>query len=518
MAIDIDSAIIRNPLVVAPDTSVSSAIAHMANLQPKADDIAIEHTVENSNGGLCPYGLKERLTCVVVVDAGQVCGLLTERDVVCLCAQNVSLDKVMIRDVVVPHVVTLYEADFTELGVALQLLQRHNIRHLPLLDAQNRLTGLVTQTTLQSSSNFRKGGLANEASKLGTQQLTNQGIEKEQCYQDYNSYIKDVNAALRRSEAEKRAILSAIPDYLFCVDVNGIYRKVVTYQKEITLFSENLDPVGLSMAEVLPEEIATQQLTYAKEALQTGELKAYEHQVRLGDQIRDEEVRVIKSGEDEVLFIVRDISDRKRAERQLQRLIEGTAATTGQDFFPVLVRCIAEALDVAYALVTELIDGELHALAFWACGALHAPISYHPVKTPCDLVLQKGRFYCAKLLREHFPEDLDLVAMEAESYLGIALYDTEGNAIGDLCILDTQPIQAPQRAEQILRVFAARATAELERQRAMSALQLLNQSLEAKVVERTAELQEREQFLQTVLDTFPGINFLEGSKFCLSRL
>lgn len=103
-----------------------------------------------------------------------------------------------------------------------------------------------------------------------------------------------------------------------------IYQEVVTYHPEITLFPKDLDPVGLSMAEVLPADIAAQQMDYLTEALHTGTLKTYEHQICMGDQIRDEEVRVLKSGEDEVLFMVRDISDRKQAERQLQNLIEGT--------------------------------------------------------------------------------------------------------------------------------------------------------------------------------------------------
>ena len=43
----------------------------------------------------------------------------------------------------------------------------------------------------------------------------------------------------------------------------------------------------------------------------------------------------------------------------------------------------------------------------------------------------------------------------------------------------------------------------IERDRATQALQQLNQDLENRVQVRTQELQEREQFLQTVLDTFP---------------
>ncbi|NJN20503.1 MAG: PAS domain S-box protein [Leptolyngbya sp. RL_3_1] len=218
-------------------------------------------------------------------------------------------------------------------------------------------------------------------------------------------------AALVQSEARNQAIIAALPDYLFCVGADGLYRDVVTYKPEITLFPAEFDPVGLSMTDVLPADVARKQLNYLAETLQTGTLHTYEQQIQIGDQVRDEEVRVVKSGPDEALFMVRDISERARleaerqqAEQQLQTLIEGTAATTGQDFFPALVSHIAQALQVSYALVTEQVGSELRTLGFWANGALqptylygiaHTPVnrSWHrgnsTTQTPCKAVFRK---------------------------------------------------------------------------------------------------------------------------------
>ncbi|MEO0456140.1 MAG: PAS domain S-box protein [Cyanobacteria bacterium P01_A01_bin.114] len=197
------------------------------------------------------------------------------------------------------------------------------------------------------------------------------------------------------------------------------------------------------------------------------------------------------------------IQELNQAERQLQSLIAGTAASTGKAFFPALVRHIAEALNVSCAIVTEAVDEVLHPLAVWVNGALQPHVPFTFEKTPCEYVLKNGEFFCESAVQQRFPEDLDLAEMVAESYLGIALRNTQGAVMGSLCILDQQPIQNQQRATQILRVFAARAAAELERQRATTALEKLNQALEAQVAARTAALREREQFLQTVLDTFP---------------
>ena len=194
--------------------------------------------------------------------------------------------------------------------------------------------------------------------------------------------------------------------------------------------------------------------------------------------------------------IMRDISEAKeretalmRSENTLQNLVAGTAAVTGDDFFPALAKHIAEALHVKYALVTELVGDQLHALAFWAHGAIQPPINYFPAYTPCEIALRNGEFICESMVQQLFPDDLDLITMQAHSYMGISLKDANGEAIGNLCILDTQPLQDTERIGNILQVFAARASAELQRKFANEALFQLNHSLENRVIERTSQLE-----------------------------
>ena len=126
--------------------------------------------------------------------------------------------------------------------------------------------------------------------------------------------------ALQQSEAKSQAILAAIPDYLVRIGVDGMYRELVMPEREFALVSPH-GLAGRAMTEVLSKEVADRQQYYLERALQTGELQVYEQTVQIGDRTQEEEVRVIQSGVDEALFIIRDISDRKRAEKVLQQTL-----------------------------------------------------------------------------------------------------------------------------------------------------------------------------------------------------
>jgi PAS domain S-box-containing protein len=180
-------------------------------------------------------------------------------------------------------------------------------------------------------------------------------------------------------------------------------------------------------------------------------------------------------GKEYNLAFARDITDRKRAETALKSLVAGTAAVTGGEFFSALVQHLAAALGVRYALVTEGVGepiGKARTLAFWAGDKLGENFEYDIANTPCEIVTNHRRICCyPDGVQALFPQDLDLVAMQAVCYLGVPLFDTSQQLIGLLCVLDDKPLAEEQRAQSILSIFAARAAAELERKRTEEGLQ-----------------------------------------------
>ena len=127
---------------------------------------------------------------------------------------------------------------------------------------------------------------------------------------------KHTEEALRRSEANNRALLNAIPDLMVRVNREGIYLDV----KPATNFMPILpwrELIGKNESDILPPAIARQREQARQRALQTGKTQFLEYQINRGKEICHEEARIVVSGADEVLVIVRDVTDRKRAEQEL---------------------------------------------------------------------------------------------------------------------------------------------------------------------------------------------------------
>ena len=129
---------------------------------------------------------------------------------------------------------------------------------------------------------------------------------------------KRAEVALKQSEARNRAILAAIPDLMFRVSSNGILLGYIRTDALKDLVPKMINPVGRHLSDYLPPEFLQRELAALKEALATGTLQMYEQENWFDGQVQYEEVRVVPSGEDEVLFLIRDISDRKYVEQELR--------------------------------------------------------------------------------------------------------------------------------------------------------------------------------------------------------
>ncbi|MNM67208.1 Phytochrome-like protein cph2 [compost metagenome] len=129
----------------------------------------------------------------------------------------------------------------------------------------------------------------------------------------------DAIARLRIADAHNRAVLAAIPDTFFRLNRDGFYLDYEQGHDASAGFSIS-NCVGSHIRDVLPTEIAARLLDQAHAVLAKQHIGSVDYTLTHADATRHFEARLVATGADEVLGLVRDISERKRTEEQIRRL------------------------------------------------------------------------------------------------------------------------------------------------------------------------------------------------------
>jgi CBS domain-containing protein len=92
--------------------------------------------------------LERKIGCVVVVEGEKVVGIVTESDLIRCAASGFDPNQKLVRDVMnSPPVTCTPEAPVEE---AYAHMRKNNIRHLPIVDEDGALVGIVTMKDLIS--------------------------------------------------------------------------------------------------------------------------------------------------------------------------------------------------------------------------------------------------------------------------------------------------------------------------------------------------------------------------------
>ena len=202
------------------------------------------------------------------------------------------------------------------------------------------------------------------------------------------------------------------------------------------------------------------QVDITKRMLTENELAAYRESLQSKLDERTAELRRT----DEILR--RELMRRTTADRAMRSIVEGTSSSTGADFFPAVVKYLARSLGVRYAFVCEHRNAsEVSALtrATWLGDHHGEPMEYPVRGTPCEAVVKGNISFHGEDVQRSFPEDEWLVEFGVQSYLGLPFRDSANDIIGHLVIMDDKAIEDYDYCITVLKVFAARAGAEMER-------------------------------------------------------
>jgi PAS domain S-box-containing protein len=132
---------------------------------------------------------------------------------------------------------------------------------------------------------------------------------------------KQAEDALRSSMATNRALINAIPDLILRINSDGFFVNYKAAKEKNILMPDN-QLLGRHIYEVFPEEISLQTMNAVEQALETGEAQIMECQLLNNDEFHHYEVRIVATVGDEVMAIVRDITERKQMEEDIRNALE----------------------------------------------------------------------------------------------------------------------------------------------------------------------------------------------------
>ncbi|MGL5510623.1 MAG: PAS domain S-box protein [Microcoleaceae cyanobacterium] len=149
-------AIKRHPLLVQKDIVVSQVLQLMKSDANLCNINNSDHKVDpNSDNTSHSYGEEipksnNRPDCVLVVENTELVGIFTVRDAIKLIAEGDDLTQTSISQVMKTSVFSIQESEITNIFALINLMQQRHIRHLPILDADHQIVGLVSHESLRS--------------------------------------------------------------------------------------------------------------------------------------------------------------------------------------------------------------------------------------------------------------------------------------------------------------------------------------------------------------------------------
>jgi signal transduction histidine kinase/ActR/RegA family two-component response regulator len=180
-----------------------------------------------------------------------------------------------------------------------------------IADLHGALQGEVTQTTRQWMGRYYRTYYSRVFDANGNLvSLVGVSIDETELQQ-----------LLRESKQRERylnSLLSALPDLLFVLDKDGVFREIYAHD-ESKLLVPKAQALGKSVHEILPPELAERALQTIRLVLATREPFLLEYSVPFQDEDHYYEARFVPYTDDSVIILTRDVHERKVAQMLLEQ-------------------------------------------------------------------------------------------------------------------------------------------------------------------------------------------------------
>jgi PAS domain S-box-containing protein len=244
--------------------------------------------------------------------------------------------------------------------------------------------------------------------------------------------------------------------------------------------------LGRTDRDLFPAAVAASLQANDQRVLEGRSALEFEEVVRFGDEDRTylsiKFPILDKRGEPTAVGgISTDITERKRADAALRQAAIAVSSAEGAKVFEELARSLAEVLGVDYVLIAvhdERRPGTLRTLAFVGDGQVRPNVDYPIGGTPCNDVCGHDFLLIESGAERRYADDPMLGGMRVTGYAGYPLADATGRSLGLIALMSRSPLRDAPLIESMIKIYAVRAAAEIERGRAEAAMRQ-SQKMEA---------------------------------------
>ncbi len=257
------------------------------------------------------------------------------------------------------------------------------LRRVPILGADRLLATAREISEWKAAEEALRR--ANEELELRVQERTAELAEANEALEEEVAEHEAAQEALLERTQELEGVFQALPDLYFRLEADGT---ITDHRagRAAALYAPLPEFRGLRMHEILPPEAGARFAEAVLRANETGQLAWLEYRLD-GDTARDYEARVVPLPDGSLISVVREITERKAAERELERRrreAEQVAETLRQQ--ALVFETLAEAVVITDAEgrvrdwnpAAERMFGYHHPAAVGRAGGLVRPPGQEP--------------------------------------------------------------------------------------------------------------------------------------------
>ncbi|RME00213.1 MAG: PAS domain S-box protein, partial [Calditrichaeota bacterium] len=277
---------------------------------------------------------------------------------------------------------------------------------------------------------------------------------------------------IQKSEQKYRSIFQNIAEGIYQSTVDGKFITVNPALVQMLGYDSEQEVLSLK----LPDDLYVDPLDrdrLAEMVTEQGTLKNVEIRLKRKDGTPIRVLmndRAVTDGKGNVLYFegtLENITERKRLEDALHMAAVGISSVSGEQFFNSLVNHLAHALECEFAFIAKVRDkqkGEIESIAVVKDGQMAENFKYDFGEDLWAEVLKKEIYVLAQGAQNQFPQEMLLSQHSARGVAAMIMTSPEGKILGLLVAIGRRGFSNTGLAESILKIFAGRAIAELDRQ------------------------------------------------------